>query len=197
LAAIQSMKHFMASTIRACRVSTWLLLTGICLNAPTLSEGSELKTIQIRVVSQIQNLPHDWSRAYQSPQDEFHHFTRALKKPLEALKGAYEFEFKRFPARIDPARHSLTIYLHEWNLSRSGIIRAHFSVRYDFGEKKGTLGSFSGQSVATISTIRSLRDESFDLAVQKAGTMMANKLSSLLDPSEGASDHGAGIQSKP
>lgn len=139
------------------------------------------KKIQIRVISQLNNYPNDWSNAYFSSITEFHYFSKAMEKCLMKIEGNYQFEFKRFPAKFDENLFGVSIYLHEWKSSRVGFIRAYFSARYEYLGEKAKIGSFSGDSIQMISTMRHLQELSYEKAVIDAGDKFVKKLQPILD----------------
>jgi len=145
------------------------------------ADSDERIMIEIRVISQLHHHSRSWNRAYLSPIDEFHHFCKALKESLEPLSEKFHFTYKRFPAKTSPDHFSLSVYLHEWKVLRSGMITVRFSARYKYGEESGKLGFFSGDAYQTITTISSLRDAQFHEAVLEASDDFAEKLEPILE----------------
>lgn len=144
-------------------------------------EGDMGHVVQIRVISQLHYQGQKWNNAYLYPIDEFYYFSKALEKSLESIEGNYHFVIVRFPGKLDDSQFGITLYLDKWGISRSGQIDARFRARYVVGDEKGQLGSFSGRSFQSISTIRKLREREYERAVLEAGEQMVEKLQPILD----------------
>lgn len=148
--------------------------------------------IQIRVISQLNNYPTDWSNAYADSVTEFHYFSKAMEKCLKEIEGNYQFELKRFPAKFDEGLFGVSIYLHEWKSSHGGFIRAYFSARFEYLGEKGKIGSFAGDSFQVVSSMRILQELSFEKAVIDAGEKFVKKLQPILDEHFTREDLGDG-----
>ncbi len=145
------------------------------------SEKDERIPVQIRVISQLNDYHMGWSKAYVSPIDEFHHFSKALGKSMKPLEERYSIEFRRFPKKLDPDVIGVSLYLHDWKLDRGGIIDARFSAYMEEDGEKIKVGFFAGKSHRSIASISSLQDDSYYKAVQKAGDKFVVKLQPILD----------------
>lgn len=153
---------------------------------------AQTQVIQIRIISQLHMESMSGTRAYLSPQIEYIHFSKALEESLNDIRGDYKFTFTHFPRKTEDQGLQVSIYLHDWKALYNGIIEAHFSARYKYGDEKASLGSFRGDSFVVASPISSIRDQAYENAVLDAGEKFVEKLQAVLDQYFNEGDKGAG-----
>ena len=177
------------------RISGYILFILLFAGYPCLAQkgnaDEQPQVVQIKIISQLHAESTTWTQAYLSPRVEYIHFSKALQKSLNDIKGDFKFEFMHFPQKMDDQGFQVSIYLHDWKALYNGIIEANFSVRYKYGDQTASLGSFRGESFVVASPISSVRDQSYEDAVLDAGEKFVEKLQETLDQHFKKGDKGA------
>lgn len=145
----------------------WILLVSLLVVARSTDAQEAPARVQIEIVRQMHGLSNG-AVAYHSAHEEFAQLKALMKQRIKDSQSDMEPDIRRFPGKFDSELPRITLYVHEWRSLRSGEVRAVLGARYRGKGKREDMGSFMGQTVMPVSTMRTLRDEAYHEAMRKA-----------------------------